>query len=193
MYASSATLPRSISFAYTDCSKMGVIQSNRCSVLLVHTVSCVMMIGFSCSRSQGFIPCKCFEPLAGAGHSVQLGTHVIAQIASYPVIRDAPDIGWKTTHPFPCHHLDPRLSSVCLCVCLWMYPCMQMAREAAARASRPGGATGMGLLMGQYLDSRPLPGGHYLAGLAGCPRSTAHEVCVGFCAFSRCLEDESFQ
>lgn len=35
----------------------------------------------------------------------------------------------------------------------------------------------MGLLMGQYLDSRPLPGGHYLAGLAGCPRSTAQEVC----------------
>lgn len=34
----------------------------------------------------------------------------------------------------------------------------------------------MGLLMGQYLDSRPLPGGHYLAGLAGCPRSTAQEV-----------------
>lgn len=30
--------------------------------------------------------------------------------------------------------------------------------------------------MGQYLDSRPLPGGHYLAGLAGCPRSTAQEV-----------------
>lgn len=34
----------------------------------------------------------------------------------------------------------------------------------------------MGLLMGQYLDSRPLPGGHYLAGLAGCPKSTAQEV-----------------
>lgn len=51
-----------------------------------------------------------------------------------------------------------------------------MAREAAARASRPGGGTGMGLLMGQYLDSRPLPGGHYLAGLAGCPRYTAQEV-----------------
>lgn len=30
--------------------------------------------------------------------------------------------------------------------------------------------------MGQYLDSRPLPGGHYLAGLAGCPRGTAQEV-----------------
>ncbi len=58
-----------------------------------------------------------------------------------------------------------------------------MARDAAARASRPGGSssTGMGLLMGQYLDSRPLPGGHYLAGLAGCPRGTAQEVkyCTG--------------
>ena len=51
-----------------------------------------------------------------------------------------------------------------------------MAREAAVRAARPGGGTGMGLLMGQYLDSRPLPGGHYLAGLAGCPRSNAQEV-----------------
>lgn len=57
----------------------------------------------------------------------------------------------------------------------------QMARDAAARASRPGGSgsTGMGLLMGQYLDSRPLPGGHYLAGLAGCPRGTAQEVRYG--------------
>lgn len=34
----------------------------------------------------------------------------------------------------------------------------------------------MGLLMGQYLDSRPLPGGHYLAGLSGCPWSTVQEV-----------------
>ena len=51
-----------------------------------------------------------------------------------------------------------------------------MARDEAARAARAGGGNGIGLLVGPFVGSRSLPGGHYLAGLAGCPKSTAQEV-----------------
>lgn len=79
-----------------------------------------MMIGLSCSRTQGFIPRKCFEHLAEYGNSVNLETHGIAPIESYPVICDAPDMGWKMTHPFTWTPVSRPLC-VCLSVCLWMY------------------------------------------------------------------------